>query len=1069
MVEELSDVERWQKSEDDRLEYEGHCNKIRQGLEDVNEKSGERALWELIQNARDMSENARIKIELCNNSIIFSHHGKPFDYTTFIALVKQDSSKDRNGADLVGQYGTGFMTTHQFNRLVYVSGPYVVKVRDSIKGYIQIKDFKLDRTLVETIDGPKKMREQVDEVKNFYKGVLKPGIVDDTTSFRYNLTDSQIDNVSIQLSNAIRLMPFVLTLNARIKEIEIFNQYAKEHITLRKSNNENRVPLDRDGWYLVTEDIIRTDNTLNVTTETITCCSLQSDKGDVVIIPPYASSCGLISEIPSLFLWFPLLGTEAFGVNFIFHSKRFYPVEKRNNIMLPGSSSMKREKGGKNSAVLKEMTEVLFEFFAKDENAKRLTRQMCEVSFPQLCDDEETLAFYKELQTLWNTQLPNWKIIPISGDYYSVSDARVKLLHRDFYSQLNEEQRQVYESILTSYACLPQNNNGQSYLIPNEDLIAWSETVDKWDCKRDGEFFITVADVCKTIQAKGDDLHSFLKLMKDSGNEKVVEEYALLPNRDGELRKRGELCHASFMTDDVYNVVKDVMGSDSKKILDTTFCDICEVSSYTKMELQRAITSTMSSWRSASLNSSNKQLLKDNQLVALIDFCSASHLPEFNNARGRMMPLLASFHNKEYRKIPIISFRDDAEEEFYASAYNLLLDYTLYLLSQKDAAWVSENKTWLKSFLSEYSPSTNEERKKKLDDYGVLPNQKGFLCLMKNLRRNGGVPCEMTDIYKKVLDVDLYETWVDTEFEGLITFAVDEPKDIAKKIEGPLVEDMKQDSSDRKYEKIVRSIVLKIAESKEWEEWFGYINDKKAEYTFSMKSGNAQKSLFSLMDMNDDYLDRLAKLAESNGIENLLDRLEHQQELERNEAVRFHNLHIIGKYIENVLLERIGRDMVAVEGLNDVLTSIEDVQNGQDIVVRVKHQDEWKDIYYVEVKSKWDFSEPAHMSMSQINKAVHNPDKYALCCVDLRPYKNGDLLALSEDTIINCTRVKMEIGNDLAKLMQEIVRADDNSDDVQIKISDYRSNMSARVFEVGQPIIALLNKIEKIIKETVAL
>lgn len=39
--------------------------------------------------------------------------------------------------------------------------------------------------------------------------------------------------------------------------------------------------------------------------------------------------------------------------------------------------------------------------------------------------------------------------------------------------------------------------------------------------------------------------------------------------------------------------------------------------------------------------------------------------------------------------------------------------------------------------------------------------------------------------------------------------------------------DMKQETKDRKFEKIVRTIILKIAESKNWEEWFSQINDKK--------------------------------------------------------------------------------------------------------------------------------------------------------------------------------------------------------------------------------------------------
>ena len=38
--------------------------------------------------------------------------------------------------------------------------------------------------------------------------------------------------------------------------------------------------------------------------------------------------------------------------------------------MLPGSTPIKQENGNKNSVVLKEITEVLFAYFAKDENAK---------------------------------------------------------------------------------------------------------------------------------------------------------------------------------------------------------------------------------------------------------------------------------------------------------------------------------------------------------------------------------------------------------------------------------------------------------------------------------------------------------------------------------------------------------------------------------------------------------------------------------------------------------------------------------------------------------------------------
>lgn len=1068
MEDKLSDVEVWQKSEDERLEYEGYCNKIRKGLEDLDEKSGERALWELVQNARDMSSESRIKIELTGTNLIFSHHGKPFDYTSFRALVKQDSSKDRNGADQVGQYGTGFMTTHAFNRLVYISGPYVVKTgEETIKGYVQVKDFELDRTLVDTDKGPKKMKEQLERVKHFWKNELLQEIRDDTTSFRYDLSPVQVRNVSEQLSGAIRLMPFVLVINSRIKEVEIYNHFTNEHFTLRKSEEQTRIPLENEGWQAITEKVLLTNHVTREESAPFTCKSLQSDKGDVVLIPPFPDFCGLPANIPSLFLWFPLLGTEEFGVNFIFHSRRFYPVEKRNNIMLPGSTPIKQENGGKNSSVLKEMMEVLFAYFAKDENAKTLIRQMCEVSFPNAIEDQTTCQFYKEMQELWNTRIPYWKIIPINNEYYAITDTRVKLLHRDFYSQLSLEQRSEYEPILTAYALLPQKADGHSYLMPSTDLIAWSETIDKWGCKHDEEFFITVADICKAIRTKSEKLHSFLKLMKDSGNTEVMKDYALLPNRYGELRKKGELYHAAFMTSEVYELVKVVMGDDSKKIYDSTYLDVCEVNLYSQSDLQRAIASTMGIWRTSVLSNHDRKTLTDEQLSALITFCSASYQPEFNNARGRMMPLLANFHCVEYKAVQTIKFKEDKEEDFYSSAFNLLLDYTLCQLSQKNAEWVKSNKVWLKSFLEEYSPSTNEEHKKRLDDYGVLPNQKNELCLMKDLHKNNGVPQEMATIYYTIFGKDLHESWVDSDFENIVPLFEDKPEDIAKKIEGSLVVDMKQETKDRKFEKIVRTIILKITESKDWEEWFGQINDKKASYTFSMKSGKAQKSLFSLMDIEDDNLYRLAKLTEKGNIDLMLDKMERQQELEYENEARFNHLHAIGKHIEDTLRKKIGSNLVHVDNptRKEDNAVADDAQNGQDIIVRIKNGKEWIDIFYVEVKSKWDFTEPAHMSTRQVRKAALHPNEYALCCVDLRKHKDMDLAKIPTETILKCTNVKMNIGEILNPMLKAILDADNRSDDEQIKISEYRSNMGASIFEKGDSLDILLNAIEAKIRQ----
>ena len=1069
--ETLTEEERWQEAEDERLEYEGYCNTIRKGLEDLDEKSGERAIWELVQNARDQKRDDKvgvsIKIELTPSALIFSHHGKPFDYTSFRALVKQDSSKDRTGAKQVGQYGTGFMTTHQFNRLVYVSAPYVVKKgEDIISGYYQIKDFELDRTKVDKKEGPAMMKEQLIKVKEFCKQPLSDVIEDDTTSFRYDLSTTQVAEVSAQLTSALRLLPFVMVINSSITNIEVIDKNSDKHNTYTKRLDLEPKDIEVKGWKEHSDVVVMNEGTPS--SKTYPCKCLRSEKGDVIIIPPFPQACGNVNEIPSLFLWFPLLGTEAFGVNFIFHSERFHPVEKRNNIMLPGKTAVRQEKGGYNSVVLNEMMDVLFAYYSKAEHAKTLTREMCEVAFPETCDDEDTLKFYNELQSKWKSKVVDWKSIPVNEEYVCISDTRVKLLHPDFFKELNEEQRKTYEPTLASYAKLPKKADGLPYLMPDKDLIRWSDTVNRWGCQRDGEFFITVKDVCETIKEKSSDLHSFLMLMKDSKTEKVMESYALLPNRMGELRTKGTLYYGEFMTDDVYRLVSGVMGDEAKKIYDKAFLDVTEVNPYTEAELQKDITANINKLRTASLNIAVKKSLSTEELSSIVKFCSASHLADFNNQRGRMMPILCEFYNHPFAKISICKFRNDDEEEFYKSAFNFLLDYTLYQVSLKPAKWVGENKDWLKRFLTEYAPSANEDRKKKLDDYGVLPNQNNVLCKLNDLKRNAG--CEdLVSIYKTVFDKDLKDDWIDSDFESVVALSDDKPEEIANKIETILVADMKQEEiKDRKFQKTVRAIILKIAKDKKGESWFGQINDKKAIYTFGMQTDNAKESLFSLMDLKDDDLGRLAKLNENGQLPDLINQMERMKELEDEKTSHFNFCLRIGKSIENEIRKALDADLFEVvtrKEINEDLT-VKDIQNGQDIIIKNAAGDP---VYFVEVKAKWNFDIDtyAHMSLNQLRMAARNPECYSLCCVDLTDKSKIDIPANSTsefveqhvDEIIANTRVHLEIGKEIHDIMQPILDADADITETKMRIGDYRGNITKTAFQQGDTFKALVERI----------
>ena len=196
----------------------------------------------------------------------------------------------------------------------------------------------------------------------------------------------------------------------------------------------------------------------------------------------------------------------------------------------------------------------------------------------------------------------------------------------------------------------------------------------------------------------------------------------------------------------------------------------------------------------------------------------------------------------------------------------------------------------------------------------------------------------------------------------------------------------------------------------------------------------------------------------------LIDKIQKQIKQEKVTAARFAHLQTIGEHVEEALLKAIDNDVVQVVYPKDKDEYVDAAnrQNGQDIVISVQRHDQTlEEIYYIEVKSKWDFNEAAHMSPNQVKKACQNPDKYCLCCVDLREHKDEDLANLPQQVILDCTNVKMNIGITLRPLMKEIIEADDRSDDIQIKISDYRSNMGATVFEKGDPFQKLIDTLVK--------
>ena len=142
--EQLENKKKEARDSEIRQNLKSHCTKIRDGIQKNGTASAHRAIWELFQNAGDLSECAEIKMTIEKNAFIFAHKGKSFTYDSLCSLVKQVSSEEKESDDTVGQYGTGFLTTHTFGLKIIINGSMCINQDPPV--YVDIDNFEIDRT-----------------------------------------------------------------------------------------------------------------------------------------------------------------------------------------------------------------------------------------------------------------------------------------------------------------------------------------------------------------------------------------------------------------------------------------------------------------------------------------------------------------------------------------------------------------------------------------------------------------------------------------------------------------------------------------------------------------------------------------------------------------------------------------------------------------------------------------------------------------------------------------------------------------------------------------------------------
>lgn len=344
-----------------RLMEEGYieaaAGKINLKLSDLRESGNDRLcrrwVWELIQNANDCANpTVKINIQHNNENLMFSHTGKPFDYKSLMNLVTQISTKESNGEDATGKFGTGFITTHLLSDKVKIQGMFVNELDNKVN-----LDFLLDRSGEDIHEIKEKVINSLEDLKKIgleskdYLDKLGDGF---TTSFLYELKNANIKALNEGKQDFEKTVFYVLAFVNTINEIR-YND-----IVYRKGHKEKHI-----NSHLKIVEIIKQDNN-SVSSKRILIgfnedieIAVEVNKAeDQIFIEPFDKN------MPKLFCKFPLVGTENY-FPVVINSSKFRVEEQRDGIY--ESSSL-------NKGLILEAVELYNQMlkFVADKNFKRI-------------------------------------------------------------------------------------------------------------------------------------------------------------------------------------------------------------------------------------------------------------------------------------------------------------------------------------------------------------------------------------------------------------------------------------------------------------------------------------------------------------------------------------------------------------------------------------------------------------------------------------------------------------------------------------------------------------------------
>lgn len=1012
-----------------RQDVKAHCAKIRDGINKNGSTSGNRAIWELFQNADDFAKNGstEIQITLTNETFVFAHKGIPFTHGSLSSLVKQESSQEKENDDTVGRFGTGFLTTHKFSRKTTVNGS--MRITENPEVFVDVNDFEIDRTHFDEIDRfIDDMADQICAVKALFDGEQKT-TAREWTSLTYELNDERKIIAQKAIDEAMKLMPYVLTFNDKLTSCTIDDKTRNQIITYNKVDKTTSV----SG--LLCKSIMISRN--GETPSPFDCYYLEMHDGNSRIILPLESETHVrsLAGIPKLFVHFPLIpqnGQDYFGVNFLFHSHLFSPEEPRDNIIVPKDNDATEKSATANKKVLDEMTAELWNFLETNIHTWTNTIEMASIDIR--CsgfNDSITESYYKKLKDDWTTEFSKLKIMDIDGIKYSMREENHPVvLEPELCSFLSNDQENDYLSVIYPFA------KGAAKIPNKEELLKWSWIVAGWNSGAK-ENFISLESIADYVSNNNNgQLHKMLTLIVDAGHSEYFERFTLLPNREGKLMTCSQLRNAAPVTKDLYTLVKALNPAICTKMVDEEYADIIKLSDYGRKDLRDELNSTIKEKEVECWKNANKPY--DGEFERnLMALCSCYNTLNGESKRKKLMPVICKFEGVEYKEREIPAWEDESESfDLYRSIFLSLVENQMMKIAQKDSQWVSDNYDDLVTFVGN---ATGDDYKSFCTRYAIYPDMNKDLHEPDSLKKCVDVDNILFDLYNQVMKDDLKSKCVDPTFA---TFFDKYNENTYQYTSTDVASDIKKKLSEGQYKDTIVLDIIDLTESDtseglKWRDLFKDIYEQRQAIRYNLGTPEEHQAVNTLLKQNNpELLKILAEVSENDDAMLILNKGMDAIEKMKDDEYKSK----LGSYVEDHI-QRFLEDALKEFGV-----SVTNDQSGQDLILSKEgHKD-----YRIEIKSRWNNAQSVEMTPCQFDCAVDYADRYALVSVNMSLFdktkvdnkESVDLSVLSPN--IKCLDNIGDLEKDLHTRTVEALRG--NSNDIRLNAS-YKVVVPQRIFD----------------------